>query len=75
MFTIGTMTPSGNFDWFGECETLEDVRSKAGAMRQVHWLRGDMLEMEHLESDTQAVVLDLSGTVVYVATTDNGFDD
>jgi hypothetical protein len=30
---------------------------KAGAMRQAHWLRDDMLEMEHLESDMQPLCL------------------
>jgi hypothetical protein len=42
---------------------------------QARWLYDDMLEMEHLESDTQAVVLDPKANVVYVATADNGFDE
>jgi hypothetical protein len=74
MFDVGTLTPAGRFEWYGKYKTLEDAGTEAGAMRWAHWLRDDMLEMEDLEPDTQAVVLDTDGTVVYVATTDNGFD-
>jgi hypothetical protein len=74
MFYVYARTPAGNFEFFNEAPTLEDDDRKPGAMRMAHWLRDDIPEMEHLDSDTQAVVCGPDDDVVYIATAENGFD-